>query len=158
MADVVIRDAREGDETAIFDLIVELAEYEKLADEVSGDAEVLGRELFEARTAEALVAELDGETVGYALLARTFSTFECRAGIWIEDVYVRPDSRRHGVGKALFAKIAALAVERGWPRVEWAVLDWNRLALDFYDGLGAEPLSDWRMMRLDRDALVRLAA
>lgn len=156
MAAVAIREAREGDEEAIFALIVELAAYEKLRDDVSGDAETLRRELFEAKTAEALVAEVDGEMAGYALLARTFSTFECRAGIWIEDIYVRPESRKLGIGKALFARIAALAVERDWPRIEWAVLEWNQLAIDFYGGLGATPLDDWRMMRLDGDALTAL--
>ena len=156
--EVTIRDAREGDESAIFALIFELATYEKLRDDVSGDAETLRRELFEAETAEALIAEADGAVVGYALLARTFSTFECRAGIWIEDIYVRPESRKLGVGRALFARVAALAVERDWPRVEWAVLDWNQLAIDFYDGLGATPLDDWRMMRLDGPALRELGA
>jgi GNAT superfamily N-acetyltransferase len=154
---VTIREACEGDEAAIFELIVELATYEKLGDEVSGDAETLRRELFEAGTAEALIAEIDGEIVGYALLARTFSTFECRAGIWIEDIYVRPESRKAGAGRALFARVAALALERGWPRVEWSVLGWNRLAIEFYDGLGATPLDEWRMMRLDGEALATLA-
>lgn len=157
VAEPMIRAAQEGDENAIFELIVELAAYEKLRDEVSGNAEVLRRELFEARTAEALVAEVEGETVGYALLARTFSTFECKAGIWIEDIYVRPSSRKLGIGRALFSRIASLAVERDWPRIEWSVLDWNRLAIDFYEGLGATALDDWRMMRLDGDALRRLS-
>jgi GNAT superfamily N-acetyltransferase len=155
---VAIREARRGDEAAIFGMIVELATYEKLADDVNGDAEVLGRELFEAGTAEALVAEVDGQPVGYALLARTFSTFECRAGIWIEDIFVKPESREHGVGRALFARIAALALERGWPRVEWAVLDWNRLAIDFYERLGSVNLDAWTMRRLDGAALARLAS
>jgi len=158
VAEVRIREAREGDEDAIFAMIVELATYEKLRDDVTGDADTLRRELFDAGTAEALVAEVDGEAVGYALLARTFSTFECRAGIWIEDIYVRPERRKLGIGKQLFARVAALAVERDWPRVEWAVLEWNRLAIDFYDGLGATALDDWRMMRLDGTALRALGA
>jgi GNAT superfamily N-acetyltransferase len=155
---VTVRDAREGDCETIFALIVELATYEKLAAEVCGDAETLRRELFEARTAEALIAEAGGEIVGYALLAHTFSTFECKAGIWIEDIYVRPERRGSGAGLALLARVAALAVERDWPRVEWAVLGWNRLAIDFYDSLGATPLDDWRMMRLDGEALSSLAS
>ena len=154
--ELTIRPALEGDAEAIFGLIQELATYEKLADEVSGDAEILRRELFEAKTAEALLAEVDGETVGYALICGTFSTFECRAGIWIEDIYVRPRSREAGVGRALFARIAAIALERGWPRVEWAALEWNDLALDFYAGLGAERLDEWRMLRLDGEALAEL--
>lgn len=154
--ELTIRPAREADAEVIFGLIIELATYEKLADQVSGDAAILRRELFEAKTAEALLAEVDGEAVGYALICGSFSTFECRAGIWIEDIYVRPQSREGGVGRALFARIAALAVERGWPRVEWAALEWNDLALDFYDGLGAERLDEWLMLRLDGDALERL--
>jgi GNAT superfamily N-acetyltransferase len=155
---VTIRDAVEGDEKAIFELIVELATYEKLAEEVSGDPETLRRELFEAGTAEALIAELDGAVVGYALICGTFSTFECKAGIWIEDVYVRPESRKLGAGRALFARVAALALERDRPRVEWAVLDWNRLAIEFYERLGSESLDAWTMRRLDGAALARLAA
>jgi GNAT superfamily N-acetyltransferase len=154
--ELTIRPALEGDVEAIFGLIQELAAYEKLADQVSGDAETLRRELFEAKTADALLAEVDGEAVGYALICGTFSTFECRAGIWIEDIYVRPPSRKAGVGRALFARIAALAVERDWPRVEWAALEWNELALDFYAGLGAEQLDEWRMLRLDGEALAEL--
>jgi GNAT superfamily N-acetyltransferase len=155
---VSVRPAREEDCEAIFELILELASYEKLRDEVSGDAEILRRELFDARTAEALIAEADGEMVGYALICGTFSTFECRAGIWIEDVYVRPEKRKLGAGRALFAHIAALARERDWPRVEWAVLEWNQLAIDFYEGLGATRLGDWRMMRLEGEALDRVSS
>ncbi len=154
--ELTIRPALDTDVETIFELIVELATYEKLADQVSGSAEILRRELFEARTAEALIAEIEGEAAGYALICGSFSTFECRAGIWIEDIYVRPQSRKGGVGRALFARIAALAIERDWPRIEWAALDWNDLALDFYDGLGAERLDQWRMLRLDGDALERL--
>ncbi len=157
MADgLTIRDARPRDAETIFEMIRELAVYEKLGDQVSGDAEILGRELFEARTAEALIAEIGGAAVGYALICGSFSTFECRAGIWIEDIYVRPESRKAGVGRALFAAVAALAVERGWPRVEWAALEWNDLALDFYDGLGAVRLDEWRMLRLEGEALAAL--
>ena len=156
--ELTIRAVAEDDVETLFGLILELAAYERLSDEVSGDAEMLRRSLFVERTAEALLAEIDGEAVGYAILCGTFSTFECRGGIWIEDIYVRPESRKGGVGRALFARVAALAVERGFPRVEWAALDWNELALGFYDRLGARRMDDWRMLRLEGEALRRLGS
>jgi GNAT superfamily N-acetyltransferase len=153
---LAIRAATEDDVDALFGLILELASYERLRDEVRGDARELRRSLFEARAAEALLAEVDGEAVGYAIVCGTFSTFECRAGIWIEDLYVRPESRERGVGRALFARVAEMALERDCPRLEWAVLDWNDLAQGFYDGLGARLMDQWRMMRLEGEALSRL--
>jgi GNAT superfamily N-acetyltransferase len=157
MGDVVtIRVATEADVETLFGLILELASYEKLSDEVNGDPERLRRSLFEARTAEALLAEAGGKAVGYAILCGTFSTFECQAGLWIEDLFVRPESRRLGIGRALFAHVAALALERGCPRIEWAALDWNELALGFYDRLGARRMDEWRMLRLEGEALARL--
>jgi GNAT superfamily N-acetyltransferase len=153
-----IRAVVEDDVETLFGLILELAAYEKLSDEVSGDAEVLRRSLFAERTAEALLAEVDGEAVGYAIVCGTFSTFECKGGIWIEDIFVRPASRKAGVGHALFARVAAIAVERGFPRVEWAALDWNELALGFYDRLGARRMDEWRMLRLEGEALERLGS
>jgi GNAT superfamily N-acetyltransferase len=156
--ELTIRAVGEDDVETLFGLILELAAYEKLSDEVSGDAEVLRRSLFVERTAEALLAEVEGEAVGYAVVCGTFSTFECRGGIWIEDIYVRPESRGGGVGRALFARVAAIAVERGFPRVEWAALDWNELALGFYDRLGARRMDEWQMLRLDGEALERLGS
>ena len=154
--ELVIREAHEEDVETLFGLILELADYERLSGEVSGDAETLRRSLFVERSAEALLAEAQGEVVGYAIFCGTFSTFECKGGLWIEDIYVRPESRRLGAGRALFARTAALALERGLPRLEWAALDWNELALDFYDGLGASRLDEWRMLRLDGEALAAL--
>ena len=156
--EVAIRPAEPEDVETLFGLILELASYEKLRDEVNGDADVLSRSLFVERTAEALLAERGGEAVGYAIICGTFSTFECKGGIWIEDIYVRPGSREAGVGRALFAAIAGLAVERDLPRVEWAALDWNELALGFYDRLGARRMEEWRMLRLEGDALARLGS
>jgi GNAT superfamily N-acetyltransferase len=156
--ELTIREVAEDDVEALFGLILELASYERLSDEVRGDAETLRRSLFVERTAEALLAEVGGEAVGYAILCGTFSTFECKGGLWIEDVYVRPDSRRGGIGRALFARVAGLAVERGFPRVEWAALDWNELALGFYDRLGARRLDEWKMLRLEGTALRRLGS
>lgn len=155
---LTIRPVTEDDVEALFGLILELAVYERLRDEVKGDAEVLRRSLFVERTAEALLAELDGEAVGYAIICGTFSSFECKGGVWIEDLFVRPESRGGGVGRALFARVAALAVERGFPRVEWAALNWNELALGFYDRLGARRMAEWQMLRLEGEELRALGS
>ena len=157
VADLEIRPATEADAELLFDLILELADYEKMADEVAGDAEVLRRSLFEQRAAEALLLETqDGEAVGYAIFFTTFSTFECRSGIWLEDVYVRPEHRRGGIGLAVMEHLARLALERGHVRLEWCALEWNEPALNFYEGIGARRLDDWRMLRLERDGIERL--
>ena len=156
--EVTIREAREEDVETLYGLILELASYEKLSEEVNGGPEELARSLFEVRTAEALLAEVDGTPAGYAIVCGTFSTFECRAGLWIEDLFVRPQSRKRGIGRAMLARVAAMALERGCPRVEWATLDWNQLALGFYDGLGARRMDDWRILRLDGSALSRLGS
>jgi GNAT superfamily N-acetyltransferase len=152
-----IRPATKDDAGLIFGLITELADYEKLAHKVAGDAEVLRRSLFEQGAAEALVLELDEEPVGYAIFFTTFSTFECRSGIWLEDVYVRPQHRRGGIGRAVMEHLAALALERGHVRLEWCALEWNEPALDFYETLGAARLDDWRMLRLEREGMRRLS-
>ena len=153
-----IRPAGEADVERLFDLIGELAAYEKLSDEVSGDAEVLRRSLFEEKAAEALLLEAaDGEAVGYAIFFTTFSTFECRSGIWLEDVYVRPEHRRGGIGRLVMEHLAKLALDRGHVRFEWVALDWNEPALDFYEKLGARRLDDWVIHRLERDGIKRLA-
>jgi GNAT superfamily N-acetyltransferase len=156
-ADTTIRTATEADSGLLFELICELATYEKLRAEVNGDAEVLRRSLFEQRAAEALLIEREGEAVGYAIFYVTFSTFECRSGVWLEDVYVKPEHRRGGVGRAIMEHLAALALERGHVRLEWCALEWNEPALDFYDGLGAGVLDDWRMLRLDKAGMERLS-
>jgi len=157
--DIEIRPATEADAQLLFDLILELAAYEKMAEEVAGDAEVLRRSLFEQRAAEALLLETaDGEAVGYAIFFTTFSTFECRSGIWLEDVYVRPEHRRGGIGLAVMEHLARLAQERGHVRLDWVALEWNEPALNFYEGLGARRLDDWKLLRLERDGIKRLAA
>ncbi len=156
--DVRIRPATEADAQLLFDLILELAEYEKLADKMRGDAEVLRRSLFEEKAAEALLIETaDGEAVGYAIFFTTFSTFECRSGVWLEDVYVRPEHRRGGIGGAIMEHLAQLTLERGHVRLEWVALDWNEPAISFYEKLGARTLDDWRTFRLERDGIKRLA-
>jgi GNAT superfamily N-acetyltransferase len=153
-----IRAATEDDVQLIFDLIVELATYEKLRDEVVGTPEILRASLFDRRDAEALIVESDGEAVGYAIFYTTFSTFECRSGIWLEDVYVRPEHRRGGIGLRIMERLAALALERGHVRLEWCALEWNEPALNFYAKLGANRLDDWRMLRLEVDGMRELAA
>jgi GNAT superfamily N-acetyltransferase len=152
-----IRPAGEADVATLFGLILELAEYEKLGDEVRGDAETLRRTLFEERAAEALLLERGGEAIGYAIFFTTFSSFECRSGVWLEDVYVRPEHRRGGIGRAVMEHLARLAVERGCVRLEWCALDWNEPALSFYDRLGATRLEDWRLLRVDGAELRALA-
>jgi GNAT superfamily N-acetyltransferase len=155
--DVQIRPAGEADVALLFDLILELASYEKLGEAVAGDAEVLRRSLFKRKAAEALLVETaDGEAVGYAIFCTNFSTFECRPGIWLEDVYVRPEHRRGGIGLAVMEYLARIAEERDYARLEWCALEWNEPALDFYAGLGAQRLDDWRMLRLERDGIGRL--
>jgi GNAT superfamily N-acetyltransferase len=154
-----IRPAERADVPLILGLIRELAEYERLADRATGTEEALARHLFGERpAAEAVVAEVDGEAAGFALFFTTFSTFLCRPGIWLEDLFVRPEHRRAGVGRALLRHVAELAVERDCGRMEWSALDWNEPALDFYAGLGAEPVAGWTVHRLEGDALTSLAA
>jgi GNAT superfamily N-acetyltransferase len=156
--DVEIRPATEEDVQLLFDLILELAAYEKMADKLAGDAEILRNSLFERKVAEALLIETaDGEAVGYAIFFTNFSTFECRPGIWLEDVYVRPEHRRGGIGLAVMEHLARIADERDYARLEWCALEWNEPALDFYAKIGARRLDEWRMLRLERDGINRLA-
>lgn len=151
-----IRSARPDDVPALFELIEELAEYEALTDAVQGDTHLLSAALFEHETAEALVAEVAGGTVGYAIFFTTFSTFECRPGLWVEDLFVKEDRRGQGIGRALLADIAGIAVDRGCARLEWSALGWNESALRFYKGLGADRLEQWQALRLEGDQLKML--
>jgi GNAT superfamily N-acetyltransferase len=154
-----IRAATEDDVQLIYDLICELATYEKLREEVVGTPEILRESLFERHDAEALIVESStGEAVGYALFYTTFSSFECRAGIWLEDVYVKPEHRRDGVGRKVLEHLASIALERGHVRLEWVALDWNEPALNFYAKLGATTLDDWLIHRLEVDGMRTLAA
>ncbi|HYC82553.1 MAG TPA: GNAT family N-acetyltransferase [Solirubrobacterales bacterium] len=157
---IEIRPATEADVETVFALIVELAVYEKAPEQVVGDAATLRRTLFEQHAAEALLIEdaETGEAIGYAIFYVTFSSWECRSGIWLEDVYVKPERRRGGIGRAVMEHLAALALERGHVRFEWVALDWNEPALNFYDGIGARRLDDWTLLRLERDGMERLAA
>jgi GNAT superfamily N-acetyltransferase len=153
-----IRPAAAADLPLIINLIRQLAEYERLADAVRCDPEVLAGHLFGPHPkAEVLIAELDDLAVGFALFFHNFSTFEGCPGIYLEDLFVRPEARGAGLGKALLAEIAALALARGCARFEWAVLDWNAPSIGFYRSLGARAMDDWTVMRVDGDALAALA-
>lgn len=152
-----IRPARPDDAEAIADLIRELAVYEKLADQARARPDDLRRHLFGPRpVAEALIAELDGRAVGFALYFHNFSTFLGRPGLYLEDLFVQPEHRGLGIGKALFRALGRIAAERGCGRMEWAVLDWNEPAIGFYRALGARPMDEWTVFRLDGEALNRL--
>ena len=154
-----IRSATPADISLIGQFIRDLAEYEKLAHEVRFDEAVMAQKLFGPRPfAEVLIGEIDGTPQGFALFFHNFSTFEGRPGIYLEDLFVRPDARGSGLGKALLGKLAALAVERNCARLEWSVLDWNTPAIDFYKALGARPMDEWTVYRVDGDALTGLAA
>jgi GNAT superfamily N-acetyltransferase len=152
-----IRAATEDDVQLIFDLICELATYEKLRDKVVGTPEVLQASLFDRHDAEALIVESDGEAIGFAIFHTTFSSFECRSGIWLEDLYVRPEHRRGGIGLQVMEHVAALALDRGHVRLEWVALNWNEPALNFYAKLGAATLDDWLIHRLEADGIRTLA-
>ena len=157
-SEVALRPATPADVELIHSLIVELAAYERAPDEVTGTPELLHAALFGAEpSAEAMIAELGREPAGFAVFHGTFSTWECRPGIWLEDLYVRPQHRRAGIGAMLVAEVARLTLERGCSRLEWNVLDWNEAALGFYGRLGAQRLSDWELHRLDGEALRRVA-
>lgn len=156
---VSIRTAIPADLPLIAALIRELAEYERLSAEVRFDEAVLGQKLFGPRPyAEVLIGEVDGVAQGFALFFHNFSTFEGKPGIYLEDLFVRPDARGAGLGKALLVELARLAVERDCARLEWWVLDWNHPAIGFYKALGARPMDEWTVMRVDGEALGALAA
>ncbi|QDV33034.1 GNAT family N-acetyltransferase [Tautonia plasticadhaerens] len=153
-----IRPARAEDSETIARLIRELADYERLLDQARAGGEEIRRSLFGPRPfAEALIAEWDGGPIGFALFFHTFSTFRGQPGVHLEDLFVRPTHRGRGIGKALLASVARLAVDRGCGRLEWSVLDWNEPAIGFYRSLGARPMDDWTVYRVDDGPLLRLA-
>ena len=156
---ISIRPADPADLPLIAQLIRDLADYEKLAHEVRFDEAVLREKLFGPRPyAEVLIGELDGAAQGFALFFHNFSTFEGKPGIYLEDLFVRPAARGSGLGKALLARLAALALERDCARLEWSVLDWNEPAIGFYRKLGARLMDEWTVMRVDGADLARLGA
>ncbi len=154
----LVRPATPSDVPVLFDLIVALAEYEKLSHAVTGSPASLEEHLFGKRTyAEAILAELEGQAVGFALFFHNYSTFLTKPGIYLEDIFVLPEYRGQGIGKALLSYIAKLAVERGCGRLEWSVLDWNSPAIAFYQRMGACILEEWRICRVSGAALTDLA-
>ena len=154
-----VREARESDLERILQLIVDLATYEKAAHEVKTTIEQLQLALFGPQPAAyALVAESDKRVVGFALYFRNFSTWEGVHGLYLEDLYVMPEHRGSGLGNALLMSLAELTVERGYARLEWAVLDWNQAAIEFYRSLGAVAMDEWTVYRLSDDALIAASA
>jgi GNAT superfamily N-acetyltransferase len=155
---LTIRFAEQADVPVLFQLIVGLAKYENLAHEVVGSEALLETHLFGDRPyIEALLAEVDGNPAGFALFFYNYSTFLTKPGIYLEDLFVMPDYRSQGIGKALLSYLAKLAVERDCGRVEWSVLDWNEPAIGFYQRMGATVLPDWRICRVTGDAIAQLA-
>lgn len=153
LCSVALRPAVPGDEVILFALMKALARYERLEHAVTGTAEALGRHLFGERpVVEALLAEVDGEAIGYALFFATYSTFLTRPGLYLEDLFVLESHRRAGVGRALLTEVRRLAESRGAGRLEWSVLDWNANAIAFYESFGAVLLPGWRICRMDLSA------
>ena len=157
MKNTEIRFANERDIALILDFIKDLAEYEKMSDLVVADETMLREWIFEKKKAEVIFAMEDGKEVGFALFFHNFSTFLGRAGIYLEDLYVKPDYRGHGHGKALIKKLAAIACERGCGRLEWSCLDWNKPSIDFYLSLGAQQMNEWTVYRFEGKSLAALA-
>ena len=157
MNNTEIRFANEEDVALILDFIKDLAEYEKMSDLVVADETLLREWIFEKKKAEVIFALEDGKEVGFALFFHNFSTFLGRAGIYLEDLYVKSAYRGHGHGKALIKKLAAIAVERGCGRLEWSCLDWNTPSIDFYLSLGAEQMNEWTVYRFEGESLAALA-
>lgn len=154
---MAFRYAERKDTKLILQFIKELADYEKMLDEVVADEKTLEEWIFDKQKAEVIFAVADGTEVGFALFFHNFSTFLGRAGIYLEDLYVRPEHRGKGYGKAILKKLASIATERGCGRLEWWCLDWNKPSIDFYLSLGAEPMNDWTVYRISGDTLRELA-
>ena len=154
-----LRRASRDDSALILSLIRELAEFEKLLHEVQATEETLSEHLFGTQPrAEVLIAEVDGQTAGFALYFHNFSTFLGKPGLYLEDLYIRPAFRGRGYGRSIMQQLARIAVDRGCGRFEWWVLDWNHPAVEFYRSLGAESMSDWTVQRVSGAALLALAA
>lgn len=157
MGKSMFRFAEEKDVSLILCFIKELAKYEEMLDEVVATEEILREWIFDKKKAEVIFALEDGVEVGFALFFHNFSTFLGRSGVYLEDLYVKPEYRGKGYGKALIKKLAQIAVERGCGRLEWWCLDWNKPSIDFYLSLGAEPMNDWTVYRIAGDTLTQLA-
>lgn len=159
ISELIVRSATPADVPTLFDLIKQLAEYEKLSSAVTGDPISLEVHLFGYRPfVEAILAEWMGETVGFALFFPNYSTFLTKPGIYLEDLFVLPEHRGKGIGKALLGYVARLAIDRDCGRLEWSVLDWNEPAIGFYQRMGASVLPDWRICRVTGENLTNLAS
>ncbi len=154
---IEFRRGQEQDTTLILRFIKELAAYEKLSEEVVATEEILRQWLFKEEKAEVLFAMVDGKEVGFALYFYNFSTFLGRAGIYLEDLYVKQEYRGLGCGKALLKELARIAVKQGCGRLEWSCLDWNQPSIDFYRSMGAVPMDEWTVYRVTGDTLITLA-
>ena len=154
---VMFRPAEEKDTALLLTFIRALADYEQMLDDVVATEEILSDWLFERRVAEAFFAVEDGVEVGFALYFHNFSTFLGRGGIYLEDLFVLPEHRGKGYGKAILTRLAQIARERGCGRLEWACLDWNKPSIDFYLSLGAKPMDEWTVYRVSGEALTQLA-
>lgn len=152
-----IRPATREDVPTVLHFVRELAAFEREPEAVEATEAMLAHALFDEKAAEAVIAERDGAAVGFALFFHNFSTWKGRKGLYLEDLYVTPEARGSGVGRALLRHLAGLAVARDCARFEWAVLDWNQVAIDFYTVMGAEMQADWRIERVTGKALARLA-
>ena len=153
MSNISFRPALPEDCPLILSFIKALAEYEKLSDQVVATEELLKEWIFEKGKAEVIFPVVDGEEVGFALFFHNFSTFLGRAGIYLEDLFIKPEYRGKGYGKATLQQLGRIALERGCGRLEWACLDWNRPSIDFYLSLGAKPMDEWTVYRLAGDSL-----
>ena len=154
---MIFRYAEEADAALILEFIKELAEYEKMSADVVATEELLKEWIFVKKKAEVIFALEDGKEVGFALFFHNFSTFLGRAGIYLEDLFVKKEYRGKGYGKALLKKLAQITVERGCGRLDWSCLDWNRPSIDFYRSLGAEALDEWTVYRLTGETLNKMA-
>ena len=151
------RQAEEKDIELILAFIYELAEYEKMLDEVSATPAILKEWLFDKKAAEVIFVMEDDIETGYALFFHNFSTFTGKAGLYLEDIYVKPTYRKKGYGKALFKELVKIAYQRGCSRMEWVCLDWNKPSIDFYLSVKAKPIKDWTIFRLDHEEIKDLA-
>ena len=154
-----IRPVTEADIPLVLEFIRDIAEYERLLDHVVADEAILRESFFGSRAkAEGFLAVRAGEAAACAVYFEYFSPFTGRPGLYLEDLFVKPEWRKHGIGRALLVRLAQIAVERGCPRFEWVALDWNQNAIDFYEKLGAKQLTDWRIFRMEGESIAQLAA
>ena len=156
MSEFIIRPAKLEDVPLILRFAKELAEYENLSDQVTATEESLREGMFKKGKAKALIGEENGLAVGYALYFNNFSTFVGRAGVFLEDLYIRPPHRKKGYGKAFFKYLAQMCRDEGYGRLEWTCLNWNQPSIDFYRAMGAEAMEDWTVFRLNEDAINKL--